>query len=146
MFGKSEKRAISFVVGALLFITSCASVTSPTGTQTAEGRKGPPAEPTQMMAGQSGGASASETTQAQDPAEEPQGYGVAAGFTNVLYIPLKTGFCIFSGVVGVVAMIGTLGTRYDAPTRFVQTGCGGPWVLTGEDMERLMSGQINRPY
>ena len=59
---------------------------------------------------------------------------VAAGFSNVLYIPGKAIVCGMSGVLWLSIMLVTFGHSYDAAANFVSGGCGGKWVLQGGDM------------
>ena len=60
---------------------------------------------------------------------------VAAGFTNVLYVPGKALFCGTTGILWVVFMLVTAGVAYDEAARFVKAGCGGKWIVRGEDMQ-----------
>jgi hypothetical protein len=69
------------------------------------------------------------------PATEASGSDgdVAAGFSNVFYIPGKAIFCGVSGFLWVTIMFFTFGHSYDAAAHLVSGGCGGKWVLHGED-------------
>jgi len=58
---------------------------------------------------------------------------VAAGFSNVLYVPGKAVICGVSGVLWLTIMVVTFGHSYDAAANFVNGGCGEKWVLHGED-------------
>ena len=73
--------------------------------------------------------------QSPPPAQEDSGEGVAAGFSNVLYIPGKAIFCASSGVLWLTMMVFTLGHSYNAAANFVKGGCGGKWIVRGEDIK-----------
>ena len=77
----------------------------------------------------------------QAAADEPDVYGVAAGFSNVFYTPGKFIVCAASVVLGVTVMGMTFGTLYDESTRFVKGGCGGSWALTPADLKPAVEGQ-----
>lgn len=59
---------------------------------------------------------------------------VAAGFADILYVPAKVGFCILSGASWLTALILSGGTAYNVASDVVRAGCGGKWVLRGEDI------------
>jgi hypothetical protein len=74
---------------------------------------------------------------APGPREESStGQDVAAGFVNVLYIPGKAIACGLSAVFYGGWMVVTLGGGYKDhnATQIITGGCGGKWVLKGEDM------------
>ncbi len=75
--------------------------------------------------------------QSAPPAKDGPGTGeeVAAGFSNVLYIPGKAIVCATSGVLWLTIMALTFGDSYNAAANFVKGGCGGKWVLSGEDIK-----------
>jgi hypothetical protein len=60
---------------------------------------------------------------------------VAAGFASVVYVPCKLGFCIVSGVSWFAVLALSGGTAYNTATDFVRAGCGGDWVVHGEDIK-----------
>ena len=74
--------------------------------------------------------------QSPQPAKDGPATGkeVAAGFSNVFYIPGKALVCTSSGVVWIVTMAVTLGSFYNEAANFVKGGCGGKWIVTGEDI------------
>ena len=84
---------------------------------------------------------AQQAQPAQTAADEPDVYGVAAGFSNVFYAPGKFIVCATSVVLGVTVMGMTFGTLYDETTRFVKGGCGGSWALTPADLKPAVEGQ-----
>jgi hypothetical protein len=75
------------------------------------------------------------------PADEPPGAGAnaAAAVSDVFYVPGKAIVCGVSGVLWVATMAVTLGALYDEAANFVKGGCGGRWVLTGEDIKPAKS-------
>jgi hypothetical protein len=84
---------------------------------------------------------AQQAQPAQAATDEPDIYGVAAGFSNVFYAPGKFIVCAASVVLGVTAMGLTFGALYDESTRFVKGGCGGSWALTPADLKPAVEGQ-----
>ena len=70
-------------------------------------------------------------------ATEPPGAGAtaAAVVSDVFYVPGKAIVCGVSGVLWVATMALTFGTLYQEATDFVKGGCGGKWVLTGDDIK-----------
>jgi len=82
-------------------------------------------------------------THAQDTsqAKEPAGVGAttAAAVSDVFYVPGKAIVCGVSGVLWVATMAITFGTLYQEAADFVKGGCGGQWVLTGEDIKTTKS-------
>ena len=75
------------------------------------------------------------------PADEPAGAGAtaAAAVSDVFYVPGKAIVCGVSGVLWVATMAVTFGALYDEAANFVKGGCGGRWVLTGEDIKPAKS-------
>jgi hypothetical protein len=63
------------------------------------------------------------------------GAGTAAAASNVFYVPGKAIVCGLSGLGWVIAMTLTFGALYQESADFVRGGCGGQWVLTGEDIK-----------
>jgi hypothetical protein len=76
---------------------------------------------------------------AEDTSRAKEGPGAgattAAAVSDVFYVPGKTIVCGVSGVVWVATMAITFGTLYQEAADFVKGGCGGQWVLTGEDIK-----------
>jgi len=54
-------------------------------------------------------------------------------------VPGKAIVCGVSGVLWIATMALTFGTLYQEATDFVKGGCGGKWVLTGEDIKPAQS-------
>ena len=67
-------------------------------------------------------------------AEVSAGQKAAAGATNIVYVPGKAIGCTLSAVLWVVAMAVTLGGGYKDAASFVDGGCGGTWIVKGEDL------------
>ena len=63
------------------------------------------------------------------------GATAAAVASDVFYVPGKAVVCGMSGVLWVATMALTFGALYQEAADFVKGGCGGQWVLTGEDIK-----------
>lgn len=66
--------------------------------------------------------------------------GMAAVATAFL-IPGRIITCTAGGALGLLALVGTLGSGYRFATAIVEEGCGGKWILSAEDLlpERTMN-------
>jgi hypothetical protein len=75
------------------------------------------------------------------PADQPAGAGAtaAAVISDFFYVPGRVVVCTASGVLWVATMGLTFGTFYNEATDFVKGGCGGRWLLTGEDIKPTKS-------
>jgi hypothetical protein len=69
------------------------------------------------------------------PEEVTSAHATAAGFANVVYVPSKLGFCILSGASWFGTLFFSGGTAYNTATNVIRAGCGGNWVLHGEDIK-----------
>ena len=69
------------------------------------------------------------------PTTSPEGATAAAVVGDIFYVPGKAIVCGLSGLGYVIAMTLTFGALYQESTDFVKGGCGGQWVLTGEDIK-----------
>ena len=67
------------------------------------------------------------------------GATAAAVASDVFYVPGKAIICGVSGVLWVATMALTFGALYQEAADFVKGGCGGQWVLTGEDIKPAKS-------
>jgi len=67
------------------------------------------------------------------------GATAAAVASDVFYVPGKAIVCGVSGVLWVATMALTFGALYQEAADFVKGGCGGQWVLTGEDIKPARS-------
>ncbi|HEY7250631.1 MAG TPA: hypothetical protein VIG37_09040 [Methylomirabilota bacterium] len=69
------------------------------------------------------------------PTTSSEGATAAAVVGDIFYVPGKAIVCGLSGLGYVIAMTLTFGALYQESTDFVKRGCGGQWVLTGEDIK-----------
>jgi hypothetical protein len=65
---------------------------------------------------------------------ESAAYNVGAGIANVFYIPGKGLLCGIGGAVGIFIMIVSIGSAPRTAAYFAREGCGGKWILTGDDL------------
>jgi hypothetical protein len=61
-------------------------------------------------------------------------YDVGAGIANIFYVPGKGFLCFLGGAVGVFVMIVSAGSQPKTAAYFAREGCGGKWLLTGDDI------------
>ena len=83
-----------------------------------------------------GPASFTAWAQSPPPAQQEPGAGetAAAVFSNFFYIPGKAMVCGTTGLIWVSIMALTFGHLYNDAAHFVRSGCGGKWLVRGEDM------------
>src|SRR5712691_5494534 len=74
--------------------------------------------------------------QSPQPAKDGPGTAeeVAAGLSNVFYVPGKAIVCTTSGILWVVTMALTFGALYNDAANLVKGGCGGKWIVAREDI------------
>ena len=65
---------------------------------------------------------------------ESAAYNVGAGIANVFYIPGKGLLCGLGGAVGIFILVVTFGSAPRPAAYFAREGCGGKWILTGDDL------------
>ncbi len=65
---------------------------------------------------------------------ESAAYNVGAGIANVFYIPGKGLMCGVGGAVGIFILFISLGSAPKPAAYFAREGCGGKWILTGDDL------------
>jgi len=65
---------------------------------------------------------------------ESAAYNVGAGIANVFYIPGKGLLCGIGGAVGIFILIISIGSAPKPAAYFAREGCGGKWILTGDDL------------
>lgn len=70
----------------------------------------------------------------QDAGRHDGVYSAGAVVANVFLVPGRAITCALGSVVGVVVLGATLGSGYRAASTVVHEGCGGKWVVTGEDL------------
>ena len=61
-------------------------------------------------------------------------YDAGAVAVNVFLVPGRAITCTLGGVAGLVVLAATLGTAYRAASAAVHEGCGGKWMVTGDDL------------
>ena len=65
---------------------------------------------------------------------ESAAYNVGAGIANVFYIPGKGLLCGLGGAVGIFILVVSIGSAPKPAAYFAREGCGGKWILTGDDL------------
>ena len=72
----------------------------------------------------------------QETAPQPPGKGaqIGAGFLNVVYVPGKAIVCGAGTIIAGGFMLLTFGSAYREAVSFFNEGCGGPWLLTAEQV------------
>jgi len=76
-----------------------------------------------------------EQLKAQQDADRNRGtYNAGAVAVNVFLVPGRAITCMLGGVAGIVALAATFGTAYRAASAAVHEGCGGKWIVTGDDL------------
>ena len=80
----------------------------------------------------------SQSTPEPGPAEsrigEAVAYNVGAGIANVFFIPGKGLLCGAGVASGVFVMLISIGSAPRTAAYFAREGCGGRWILTGDDL------------
>ena len=61
-------------------------------------------------------------------------YNVQAAVVNVFYVPGKAITCAAGGALGIVILAVSFGTGYRNASFFFEEGCGGKWVVKGDDL------------
>ena len=61
-------------------------------------------------------------------------YDIGAGAVNLFHVPGKTVVCGLSVLVSAPVLFITFGTAYKLMSEMVHEGCGGKWVLRGDDL------------
>ncbi len=85
------------------------------------------------------GASTLEARAADPSSDDEAGSTAAAVVSDLFYVPGKAVVCGVSGVLWVATMALTFGALYQEAADFVRGGCGGKWVLTGQDIKPTQS-------
>jgi len=68
------------------------------------------------------------------PERHEAAYNVGAGVANAFLIPGRAITCVLGTAVGIAVLAVTLGSGYKAAAAVGEEGCGGKWVVTGEDL------------
>jgi hypothetical protein len=66
--------------------------------------------------------------------DQSSAYDAGAVVVNVFLVPGRAITCGLGAVVGVGVLALTLGTGYRAASSVWQEGCGGKWIVSGEDL------------
>ncbi len=95
-------------------------------------KKGTPVSP-------SGPASFQPAPSAVAPASESRGlpypfYQAMAGFATLFLLPGRLATCVVGTAVGGVILGASLGSGSQWATELAEEGCGGKWVLSGDDL------------
>ncbi len=76
-----------------------------------------------------------ETLKAQRTSDRAQGlYATEAVVVNVVRVPGKVVTCAAGAAIGIVLLVFTLGSGYRAAAAITDEGCGGKWILKGDDL------------
>jgi hypothetical protein len=87
-----------------------------------------PAQPTQPDLFQ-------ETLKAQRASDKAQGrYNAEAAVVNVFLVPGRAITCAAGTVVGVALLVLSFGSGYRAASAIFEEGCGGKWIVKGDDL------------
>jgi hypothetical protein len=90
----------------------------------------PPMPPTQQPVAQP----PQDIPEPESHLAESAAYNVGAGIANVFYIPGKGLLCGLGGAVGIFILVVTFGSAPRPAAYFAREGCGGKWILTGDDL------------
>jgi len=94
----------------------------------------PPPPPPPMAPAQQPTPQPADPVQPESRLAESAAYNVGAGIANVFYVPGKGLLCILGGISGIFVMIVSVGSAPKTAAFFAKEGCGGKWVLTGDDL------------
>jgi hypothetical protein len=84
-----------------------------------------------------------ETLKAQSASDKSQDYyDAGAVAVNVFLIPGRVLTCVAGGLVGGVFLALTFGSAYKAASAIVNEGCGGKWVVKGDDLRQDSTGYV----
>jgi hypothetical protein len=72
-----------------------------------------------------------------------QFYDVAAGVMTAFLVPGRAFTCFVGGALATVVLVLTLGSGYRAAGGVVQEGCGGKWIVRGEDLAQDRPAMVN---
>jgi hypothetical protein len=75
-----------------------------------------------------------ETIRTRDAERHQGAYAAGAAIANVFYIPGKGVLCAIGSAVGIALLGLTFGSGYKTATAAASEGCGGRWVLRGDDL------------
>ena len=76
-----------------------------------------------------------ETLKAQRASERNEiAYDAGAVVVNSFLIPGRAFTCIVGGAISIAVLAATLGSAYKAVAGMMNEGCGGKWMVTGDDL------------
>jgi hypothetical protein len=87
-----------------------------------------------------------ETVDEAVTAKPGTGAKIGAGVLNVVYVPGRAIICTAGTLVAGVFMLATFGSAYREAVSFFNEGCGGPWVLTPEQVAAAPKKAQLEPY
>lgn len=61
-------------------------------------------------------------------------YDITAGVMTGFLVPGRAITCAAGGGVSILVLLLTFGSAYKAATRVLEEGCGGKWIVRGEDL------------
>ena len=64
----------------------------------------------------------------------PDGYDVGAAFANVVWVPLRVGWCGVSAGFGLIVLAATVGTTRAWVASIFDQACLDKWLLNGDDL------------
>jgi hypothetical protein len=126
-------RLLAVVVSILMFVTGplapLAAAQPPPATTPLppQGMPEPATTPTPPQRGP-------EPSQQDSRTGEKVAYNVGAAIANVFFIPGKCILCVAGVASGVFVLLITIGSQPRPAAYFAREGCGGRWILTGNDI------------
>lgn len=76
-----------------------------------------------------------ETLKAQRSSERNElVYDAGAVVVNTFLVPGRAVTCIVGGAISIALLAATLGSAYKAAAGMMNEGCGGKWMVTGDDL------------
>jgi hypothetical protein len=123
---KTGSRILTVVVALAMLVTG---PLAPLAAAQQPAPSSPPPAPTQSAMEQP-----QDMPEEESHAAETTAYNVGAGIANVFYIPGKAILCGIGGAVGISILIISIGSAPKPAAYFAREGCGGPWILTGDDL------------
>jgi hypothetical protein len=70
----------------------------------------------------------------QQQRDEAEAYEGGAAVVNVFHVPGKAILCGIGGAVSLGMLLLTFGSGYKAAASLAREGCGGKWIVTGDDL------------
>lgn len=77
-------------------------------------------------------------------AEGPDAYDVGAGLATAVKAPLKGVLCVLGATGGLLLFVITFGTAARPAASLAEEGCGGSWVVHGEDLRPAPGAALDR--